>query len=276
VGSAPPKRHPENGAIYKPSQKASTLLKPMPSRFLHSILSAITRSRPMQSIFERLFNNYVFTPAVHERVRRKEFFYNAFKAQCYNEIDGDYVEFGCYGGMTFDLAYHESLRHGCRIKLWAFDSFQGLPDQEDIKDEHPAWKKGNMSCALDQFHAICAANKVPRNTYNVVPGFYKETLWPGRTENLPTNIAIAYIDCDLYTSTKTVLDFLLPPTTRDGNLFLICSLGGTGSPLLLKTSKSLAIDDSRSAATSAGQQSGPPASLRLRRSDQCSLFRGIL
>ena len=74
---------------------------------------------------------------VRERLCRKEFFYNAFKLLKFNEIDGDYVEFGCCGAMTFALAHHENVRHGNNAKLWAFDSFQGLPEQKSSKDSHP-------------------------------------------------------------------------------------------------------------------------------------------
>jgi hypothetical protein len=35
---------------------------------------------------------------------KKKFFKYAFKTIQYNGIDGDYAEFGCHGGMTFNLA----------------------------------------------------------------------------------------------------------------------------------------------------------------------------
>jgi O-methyltransferase len=146
-----------------------------------------------------------------ERACRQEFFRRAFVALSFNKIDGDYVEFGCHGGMTFGLAYQESRRAGHSCILWGFDSFSGLPAQKTAKDDHPQWIQGTMHTDLDEFRFICKYNGVPLAAYRVVPGFYEGTLVPDLSAtSLPTNICMAYIDCDLYTSTLTVLNFLLP------------------------------------------------------------------
>jgi len=145
-----------------------------------------------------------------EKLGRLQFFYNAFKALSFNGIDGDYAEFGCYGGTTFGHAFRESRYHGHTAKLWAFDSFQGLPSAADEKDQHPVWIEGTMSISIDEFHAKCAANRIPRADYTVVPGFYEDTLKDPDIGNRLNNIALAYIDCDLYSSTRTVLEFLMP------------------------------------------------------------------
>ena len=145
-----------------------------------------------------------------ERLGREEFFYKAFRALSFNQIDGDYVEFGSHGGTTFSLAYHQTVLHRHKAKLWAFDSFQGFPDQRDTEDEHPKWIKGKMSTSLEDFHRICAEAGVPKDSYTVVPGFYSDVLPTLAKEDSPNNIALAYIDCDLYSSTQDVLTFLWP------------------------------------------------------------------
>jgi O-methyltransferase len=61
-----------------------------------------------------------------------------------------------------------------------------------------------------EFHALCAARGIPSNAYAVVPGFYEQTLATMPPNAEPANIALAYIDCDFYSSTKTVLEFLMP------------------------------------------------------------------
>ena len=43
-----------------------------------------------------------------------------------------------------------------------------------------------------------------------MPGFYEDTLPTMAATDEPTNIALAYVDCDLYSSTKAVLRFLEP------------------------------------------------------------------
>lgn len=157
-----------------------------------------------------LVKKVMFRSSWQEQKCRQEFFYNAFKALSFNGIDGDYAEFGSWGGMTFALAYHESRRYGLKSNFWAFDSFQGLPAPTTAGDEHPHWKKGAMATSLDEFHAICTSNGIPRDAYSVVPGFYDQTLTSLSPDDAPKNIALAYVDCDLYSSSKTVLQFLMP------------------------------------------------------------------
>lgn len=166
--------------------------------------------KPLKSILNKRTSKRDSLIRVKERRGRQEFFYNAFRALSFNGIDGDYAEFGCCGGKTFALAYHEATRHKHKAKLWAFDSFQGLPAPKEAKDSHPKWVEKKLSTPLDQFHKLCATQRVPRDAYNVVPGFYDKTLLPMANTEAPQNIALAYIDCDLYSSTKEVLQFLMP------------------------------------------------------------------
>lgn len=163
----------------------------------------------MRSVTDLFFRQFFFNTHVRERLFRKDFFFHAFRALCFNRIAGDYAEFGTGEGMTFGLAYQEARRHGHGAKFWAFDSFQGLPTPQD-SDEHPSWIPGKMAMNLEQFHAVCRKNGIPLERYSVVPGFYEETLATMAPEAEPTNIALAYVDCDLYSSTRAVLDFLEP------------------------------------------------------------------
>jgi O-methyltransferase len=162
----------------------------------------------VHSALDRVVPQYLFDTYVRERLGRQEFFFNAFKALRFNGIDGDYAEFGSWGGMTFALAYHESRRHGHAAKLWAFDSFQGLPTSEQPADAHPEWAEGKMATTLEQFRETCTRNGIPNDAYTAVPGFYEQTLATMLPTDAPADIALAYVDCDLYSSTKTVLEFL--------------------------------------------------------------------
>jgi hypothetical protein len=166
--------------------------------------------RLLHSALDRVGDQYLFDTYVRERLGRQEFFFKALKALRFNGIDGDYAEFGSWGGMTFALAYRESKRHGHAAKLWAFDSFQGLPTPEGPADAHPEWTEGKMATSLEHFHTVCARNGIPPDAYNVVPGFYEQTLATMMPTDAPADIALAYVDCDLYSSTKTVLEFLKP------------------------------------------------------------------
>ena len=158
---------------------------------------------------DRVVGPWLFDLYRRERLVRREFFYNAFKALRFNGIDGDYAEFGSWGGLTLGLAYEESRRHGHPAKLWAFDSFQGFPTPREA-DAHPEWAEGKMAITVAEFRAACAKRGIPRDAYTVVPGFYEETVARMSPMDEPADIALAYVDCDLYTSTRTVLEFLRP------------------------------------------------------------------
>jgi hypothetical protein len=152
-------------------------------------------------------NEILLRWGLQERWARQVFFYNAFRALSFNRISGDYLEFGSWGGRTFAMAYRAARRNAHPARLWAFDSFQGLP--RGGESEHPQWQAGAMRTPLDEFHRICRRSGVPREAYTVVPGFYDQSL-PALGSAAPRDIALAYIDCDLYASTKSVLEFLMP------------------------------------------------------------------
>ncbi|HEX4047431.1 MAG TPA: TylF/MycF/NovP-related O-methyltransferase [Elusimicrobiota bacterium] len=145
-----------------------------------------------------------------ERHCRHYFFYNAFRALKFNGIDGDYAEFGVSGANTFALADAERTRHGLEMKLWAFDSFRGLPAANGSKDEHPEWVEGSMATSLDAFHRKCARRGIERSSYETVVGFYEDSLSERDGRRFPSNLALAYVDCDLHSSTTAVLAFLAP------------------------------------------------------------------
>lgn len=166
------------------------------------------RRRVKNLVLDRL-RKVLFQPSWREEACRHEFFYNAFQALAFNGIDGDYAEFGC-GWTTFALAYHESRRHQHPARMWAFDSFQGLPPSGDERDQHPRWNEGFVATTVDAFHRICDSNGIPKNAYRVVQGFYEQSLTVLSADDEPKNIALAYLDCDLYSSTKAVLQFLEP------------------------------------------------------------------
>ena len=143
-----------------------------------------------------------------ERYYLHHFFYNAFQALKFNGISGDYTEFGVSGANTFALANRERARTGLNMMLWAFDSFSGLPPGEGQKDEHPQWGKGAMSTSIGEFNRLCGKRGIAPNSYQCIPGYYSETLDKNSSLKTPADIAFAYIDCDLHSSTVSVLNFL--------------------------------------------------------------------
>ena len=152
-------------------------------------------------------------------------FWDAVTALKLNGITGDYVEFGSMGGKSLAMAHQTLSQMDEPRHLWAFDSFEGLPAATTSHDEHPVWNRGrpflgkgaeggaadeSASLGLAEFHAACAQFGVPRSAYTTVVGFFEHTLSSRGPQEDPSDIALAYIDCNMHSSTVTVLDFLAP------------------------------------------------------------------
>ena len=150
-----------------------------------------------------------WAPSIRELAPRAFFLDAAFRVLAFNGIGGDYLEFGSHGGRTFSLAHQSITRYKYARHLWSFDSFEGLPKSRP-GDEHPHWVQRSMATGLDEFHAICRASGVPRGQYSVIAGYYEQSLAGMDPAAQPVDVALAYIDCDLLSSTRDVLRFLSP------------------------------------------------------------------
>jgi hypothetical protein len=103
---------------------------------------------------------------------------------------GLFLEFGVWQGswlrqmaVVRDVTFH------------GFDSFEGLPEPWSIYGKGFFDLKGELP-------------EMPANV-KLVKGWFHETL-PGFLERHPEPVSFVHIDCDLYSSTKTVLELLGP------------------------------------------------------------------
>lgn len=122
--------------------------------------------------------------------RRRELFQLALS---HAPEKGLLLEFGTYNGDSINLL--SKLRTGA--KFFGFDSFQGLPE---------GWTAGTRAAGLSTH------GRLPRVRGNVelVVGFFEDSL-PKFLERHPDDhVAFVHIDCDLYSSTRTVLRSLQP------------------------------------------------------------------
>jgi hypothetical protein len=119
------------------------------------------------------------------------------------DLDGMALEFGVYKGET--LARIAKARDDKQV--FGFDSFQGLP--ESWLPDHQAGRFGP-----DDPAGVQAAPEVPGA--ELVVGWFDETL-PGFLAAHPGPVALLHVDCDLYSSTKIVLDHV-GPRLRPGSV----------------------------------------------------------
>jgi hypothetical protein len=107
------------------------------------------------------------------------------------EIDGHYLEFGVFTGGTISFM---AKRVGPRV-IHGFDSFEGLPE---------SWHGFNLG--REAFSLKGKLPKVPANVH-LHRGWFDQSLPPWLKEN-PGPVAFIHVDCDLYSSTKTIFGLL--------------------------------------------------------------------
>lgn len=106
--------------------------------------------------------------------------------------DGLWLEFGVYRGRTINR-----LARRAPGLVYGFDSFEGLPED---------WDRGAQFTPKGAFHVNGVAPHVRRNV-RLAPGWFAATL-PDFLAETPGKVALMHIDCDIYSSTKTVFDCL--------------------------------------------------------------------
>lgn len=106
--------------------------------------------------------------------------------------DGLVMEFGVWRGSTINLIA-DTL--GGHVTVHGFDSFEGLPE-----DWFGKYAKGS-------FHMEGGLPQV-RSNVKLYKGWFDRTLPKFAAEHPDTPIAFLHVDCDLYSSTKTIFDHL--------------------------------------------------------------------
>ena len=103
---------------------------------------------------------------------------------------GLYLEFGVFSGHT--------INHIARLvdqPVYGFDSFEGLPERW-----RDAWKAGHFK--------VASLPQVPANV-TLVKGWFDQTL-PEFLKSHSGDVAFLHVDCDLYSSTRTIFACLAP------------------------------------------------------------------
>jgi len=106
------------------------------------------------------------------------------------KLDGLVLEFGVAGGKTITR-----IAGAVKQAVYGFDSFEGLPE-----DWTHFQRQGRFSRSGD----------LPRNLPDnvvLVKGWFNESL-PAFIDEHPENVKFLHVDCDLYSSAKTVLNNL--------------------------------------------------------------------
>lgn len=125
--------------------------------------------------------------------------------------EGDFVELGCYRGDT-SVLLGKLLAQDSDKRLWIYDSFAGLPEKttEDASGAGQNFQAGELFVTKRE-----VVEKIRRaNLHNVI---IKKAWFDQLTDqDLPQQIAFAFLDGDLYGSIKTSLRLVAPRLVKTG------------------------------------------------------------
>lgn len=158
-------------------------------------LQEILTNRPVQNINKHLFDYAGMETAKYiiENMPTAPIFNNSLELLTYAlskvNNNGLHLEFGVYSGNTINHIAIQKTEN----KIYGFDSFEGLP--EDWRSE---FKEG-----------MFLVDNLPKVEQNVelIKGWFCDTL-PEFTKEHNEQCAFLHIDCDIYSSTKTVFNAL--------------------------------------------------------------------
>ena len=141
---------------------------------------------------------------------------------------GDYLEFGVYRGDSLLCMARVRRELGLSFRLFGFDSFKGLPMPE-AGDENLGWPAGAFRSQYRATQRRLEKAGLGRGEAILVKGWYKDTLKPAlmRRHNL-VRVSTIMMDCDLYSSARTALDFCAPLIKDEAIVFFDDWDGGSG------------------------------------------------
>lgn len=164
-----------------------------------------------------------------------EFYRNAMDFIIGSHIAGSYFEFGVHRARTFTMVmglddfYAKNMGTtaggltpksggGYMDRYFAFDSFEGFPDDVNVRD-HPQYMSGGAKTGANDFLNLLKDYNQSAERVELIKGFYSESLTDELkqrfvTEN--TKASLITVDCNLYESYKSVfawVDQLMQPGT---------------------------------------------------------------
>ena len=151
-------------------------------------------------------SNFLYHPMILLNNREMEY---RFCMQNIKIDNGLFLEFGVYNGKSiniFSKLKPNNIFHG-------FDTFEGLPEE---------WDLGHKKIEAGHFFL----EKMPKVEKNVLlyKGLFEDTI-PEWKKKYCKNISFINIDCDLYSSTKSIFNFLGDKITS-GTIILFDELIG--------------------------------------------------
>ena len=205
---------------------------------------------PLRPILQSLARKYL-TPVINNLVDDKllglihhqtadQLFYDVANFAIYNQIPGDYMEFGAYQGDSLAKMYqylsfqwrtfqeHAAIfdhpidrSYWDKIRFLAFDSFAGLPPSSSPDTPIHFSKGGIYAASVDRFQSNILAMGVDPSKVITISGWFNQILRNELAQQHSIRAAcVIFIDCDLYESATPVFTFITP-IVHDGTVIII-------------------------------------------------------
>lgn len=141
-------------------------------------------------------------------------------------VPGDVAEFGVASGVSF-LSFARCLEilergfdHKERRRLHGFDSFDGLPElgaqDRSPQVQDPEMRRGGFH--VPEAYADLSEYVHLNRHCTLHPGWFKDTIPRFLEQNPHVSFALVHVDCDLYESTREVLERVWPHVSAGGTL----------------------------------------------------------
>jgi len=176
----------------------------LPGNYLKTTVYLNLVHKP-RKILRRILNSFYRMDIIYEVIQE-------FK----NQYKGNFsiLEFGTADGYSFTKMLYATkyLDMDDRITVHTFDSFEGMPASVDVKDKDviadDGWVEGQFKGRYQELEDYCRSHY---KNYQIHKGYFQNTMTDENLSFLKNNLPIlVWIDCDYYSSTRTVFDKLIP------------------------------------------------------------------
>jgi predicted O-methyltransferase YrrM len=124
---------------------------------------------------------------------------------------GNIIEFGAYrGGNAIFMAYLAKRLFGGKVKVFALDTYQGMPETDTTIDAH---RSGDFSDVdLDELQSFAQTNRLDNLIF--VKGLFEDTAPKVLYQNGP--FSLAHIDCDIRSAVAYSYEVVKPYMVSGG------------------------------------------------------------
>jgi hypothetical protein len=176
----------------------------LPGEYLKTAFYLVIIDRPRRALRQALFSFYRYD---HVYAVLEEFA---------DACNGPFsvVEFGTSDGYSFIKLLYATrhLRLTDRVTVHTFDSFEGMPEPVDEKDQEwtcgDSWAPGQFKGRYEELEAYCHRHRY--SNYRIHRGYFEQTIDAGFLDALSASPpALIWIDCDYYSSARTIFERLI-------------------------------------------------------------------